>query len=407
MAKVSSYLDTRKEYKDGLYPVVIKIRVGNSVCDISANIRLAKNQWDAGKIVNHSRQNVLNKILSSKIADINTAITKAVMLGGERISSASEIKAMIIGEKEKPGKKGTTLSEYFYRFLDRKNAEKTKETYIYTYNTLSGYADVSKLTFDEIDVSFLRDFEATMMKSGIKTNTISIHLRNIRSIYNSAIDDGLASVEMYPFRRFRIKTAQTQKRSLTVDELRILRDFPCEEHQIKYRDIFLLSFYLAGINMIDLLNLPYSESNKIEYIRSKTGIPCTIEIPEEARKLIELYKGESHLIYPMDDYKNHRDFLHRMNQNLQEIGQVSIVKTKSNGKTIFKKKYTPLFPNLTSYWARHTWATIAADIDIPDAIIDMALVHKSPYPMSDIYIRRNISKVNEAIRKVIDYLNEK
>lgn len=329
------------------------------------------------------------------------------MLGGERISSASEIKAMILGEKEKPTTKGTTLSEYFYRFLDRKNAEKTKETYIYTYNTLSGYTDVSKLSFDDIDVGFLRDFEAAMIKKGIKTNTISIHFRNIRSIYNSAVDDGLASVEKYPFRRFRIKTAQTQKRSLTVDELRILRDFPCEEHQIKYRDLFMLSFYLAGINMIDLLNLPYSESNKIEYIRSKTGIPCTIEIPDEARRLIELYKGENHLIYPMDDYKNHRDFLHRMNSNLQEIGHVSITKTKINGKTIFKKKYTPLFPNLTSYWARHTWATIAADIDIPDAIIDMALVHKSPYPMSDIYIRRNISKVNEAIRKVIDYLNEK
>ena len=53
----------------------------------------------------------------------------------------------------------------------------------------------------------------------------------------------------------------------------------------------------------------------------------------------------------------------------------------------------------------HTWATIAADIDIPDAVIDMALGHKSPYPMTDIYVRRNQKKVDEAVRAVIDYIN--
>ena len=56
-------------------------------------------------------------------------------------------------------------------------------------------------------------------------------------------------------------------------------------------------------------------------------------------------------------------------------------------------------------WARHTWATIAADIDIPDAVIDRTLGHKSPYPMTDIYVRRNQKKVDEAVRAVIDYIN--
>lgn len=57
------------------------------------------------------------------------------------------------------------------------------------------------------------------------------------------------------------------------------------------------------------------------------------------------------------------------------------------------------------HWARHTWATIAADLDIPDAVIDAALGHKSPYPMTDVYVRRNMRKVDEAVRKVIDYVN--
>jgi integrase len=76
-----------------------------------------------------------------------------------------------------------------------------------------------------------------------------------------------------------------------------------------------------------------------------------------------------------------------------------------NGAAHPKKVVRPLFPNLTTYWARHTWATIAADLDIPDAVIDAALGHRSPYRMSEIYIKRNAKKVDAAIRKVIDYVN--
>ena len=164
----------------------------------------------------------------------------------------------------------------------------------------------------------------------------------------------------------------------------------------------MLSFYLAGINMVDLLNLPNNNSCKAEYIRSKTKIPCCIDIPQEAMDIINRYRGDKYLIYPMDKYSNHKDFIHRMNTNLQQIGEVTIERKKCGRKTCEIKKYKPLYPNLTTYWARHTWATIAAELDIPDAVIDMALVHKSPYPMSDIYIRRNQQQVNDAIRLVID-----
>ena len=63
-----------------------------------------------------------------------------------------------------------------------------------------------------------------------------------------------------------------------------------------------------------------------------------------------------------------------------------------------------LFVNLKNC-ARHTWATIAADIDIPDAVIDRTLGHKSPYPMTNIYVKRNQKEVDEAVRAVIDYIN--
>lgn len=402
MATIRLYLDTRSKSKDDLYPLVVRISVKNTTAHINTGIRIKKNQFDDNKIIGHPNLAKLNMIAKTKVSQIEIAVTELQLKGELKGKTAIDIKKMIEHDDEETQSDNILIDVFFDEFIDKCNAENTKEVYRYTLATLKRFKDISSLRIDDINISFLKSFESWLIKNNIKTNTISIHMRNLRAILNAAIDDNKLSLDKYPFRRYRIKTAQTIKRSLTINELRILRDFNCEEHQRKYRDIFMLSFYLAGINMIDLLNLPNNNSCKAEYIRSKTKIPCCIDIPQEAMDIINRYRGDKHLIYPMDKYSNHKDFIHRMNTNLQQIGDVTIEKKKCGRKTCEIKKYKPLYPNLTTYWARHTWATIAAELDIPDAVIDMALVHKSPYPMSDIYIRRNQQKVNEAIRLVID-----
>ena len=402
MATIRLYLDTRSKSKDDLYPLVVRISVKNTTAHINTGIRIKKNQFDDNKIIGHPNLAKLNMIAKTKVSQIEIAVTEMQLKGELKGKTATDIKKMIEHDDEETKSDNILIDVFFDEFIDKCNAENTKEVYRYTLATLKRFKDISSLRIDDINIAFLKSFESWLIKNNIKTNTISIHMRNLRAILNAAIDDNKLSLDKYPFRRYRIKTAQTIKRSLTINELRILRDYNCEEHQRKYRDIFMLSFYLAGINMIDLLNLPNNNSCKAEYIRSKTKIPCCIDIPQEAMDIINRYRGDKYLIYPMDKYSNHKDFIHRMNTNLQQIGEVTIEKKKCGRKTCEIKKYKPLYPNLTTYWARHTWATIAAELDIPDAVIDMALVHKSPYPMSDIYIRRNQQKVNEAIRLVID-----
>ena len=84
-------------------------------------------------------------------------------------------------------------------------------------------------------------------------NAYAIHLRNIRAIFNYAIDENITN--LYPFRKFKIKHEETRKRSLTLKQLRELINYPCKNFEIRYRDIFLLMFYLIGINAVDLFNL--------------------------------------------------------------------------------------------------------------------------------------------------------
>ena len=151
----------------------------------------------------------------------------------------------------------------------------------------------------------------------------------------------------------------------------------------------------------------------IEFRRSKTGVPCRMKVPDVAWEIIDRYGGRDRLVSFGEDccsVEAWHNRLHRMNMALQKIGPSSYtyVKAKGRGRNMKRKKvYVSLFPELTSYWARHTWATLAAEMDVPDAVIDAALGHRSPYPMADIYIRRNYKKVDEAVDKVIAYLNNK
>ena len=238
------------------------------------------------------------------------------------------------------------------------------------------------------------------MAKSMKINAYAIHFRNIRAVFNYAINEEITP--LYPFRKFRIKKEETRKRSLTIEQLVMLRDYPCEEYQKKYRDMFMLMFYLIGINAADLFNAKPNSLNhgRIEYKRAKTGKLYSIKVEPEAMKIIEQYKGNNYLLSICDDYQNYKDFLHRMGNSLKQIGETE--RKGLGGKKIRK----PLFPDLSSYWSRHTWATIAAELDIPKETISAALGHNIGSAVTSIYINFDYKKVDDANRKVIDYVNK-
>nr|DAG06797.1 MAG TPA: Integrase [Caudoviricetes sp.] len=409
MATIKAYLDNRKKSKTGMYKIRICVRSKNTVGYIPTNILIKEKNWHEGRIVGTTQDKQLNKLLDLTLSSLKLKLASIGATHDIKMMTGKEIVALIApnsSEKKKKVQDKTLVAAYWSKFIDRKDKPKTAEVYKTTLSMLGKYCDVDNLRFADITYTWLRDWEAWMEQRGNAVNTRSIYLRNLRAVYNEAIREGLISQENYPFRQFRIKTEQTAKRSLNVDELRRLRDYSGEAHIRKYIDVFFISFYLAGINMIDLLQLPKLEGGRIEYRRSKTGILCQLNVPQEALQLIKKYEGKERMLRFGEEYKNHKDFLHRMNENLQKVGIMFYeYKQAKNGAIHKSKHYIPDFPEITSYWARHTWATIAADIDIPDAVIDMALGHKSPYPMTDIYIRRNQKKVDEAVMAVIEYVN--
>ena len=153
---------------------------------------------------------------------------------------------------------------------------------------------------------------------------------------------------------------------------------------------------MLGINIVDLCHLKSIKNNRVEYKRAKTHRLYSVKVEREALEIIERYKGSKWLLNILDGYADYRQYARRLNEGLQSIGKVEIGKQG-------KKYITPLHADLTTYWARHTWATIAASLDIPKETIAAALGHGGN-TVTDVYINFDQKKVDEANRRVIDWV---
>lgn len=294
-----------------------------------------------------------------------------------------------------------SLIDYMKEYKGMTMTDGTAEVYARAIAKLEAFDE--DCTFETVDRRWLTSFLRWCRRDGLSDNTISIYMRCIRAVFNYGIDEEYTT--NYPFRRFRVPHQETRHRALTVEQLRAIRDYRGEPFLYRYRDIFMLMFYLGGINIKDLLLNARIDGDRLIYRRSKTGRLFDIKIEPEAMEIIDRYQGsDGHLLNIDKSCKNYRSFNYMINQNLKKIGSVEVVPDKV-GK-MRRLKRTPIEPHLSTYWTRHTWATLAASIDIPKDVIAEMLGH-SGGTVTDIYIKFDKRKVDEANRRVIDYLNER
>ena len=416
MATVSIYYDKRYKSASGKFPLYYRVNLpGHRNFNIKTGLTIPPEWWDGVQIVKSFQRDNMNHVLRRGLTNIEDALLSIQLSVGLRQKSSeirARVQAMLDGVEYRD-KDTSTFTKFFAGFIATKEKRNTADIYSRTLGKIMQFAEKTGhpdgWKFEDITLDWLKRFEHYLKTQHLdekgkpidgvcrlKTNGIAIHFRNIRAVINAAIDEELTT--LYPFRKFKIKHEETAKRSLTVEELRTLRDFPCEPHQEKYRDIFMLMVYLIGINSVDLFSLKEIRNGRIEYRRSKTGRLFSIKVEPEAQAIIDKYRGKKYLLDVLDTYGNYKDFTHRMNENLRNIGTVE---RKGRGG---KKHRTPLFPKLSTYWARHTWATLAAELDIPDETISLALGHSSGNRVTNIYINSNQKKVDAANHKVIDYI---
>lgn len=374
---------------------------------LSTNMMVDPKDWDGNTVKGDSR---LSYLLEQRKAAVRRFLFDLETKGELADLRAEDMKRLVeenlLGNMHDYNDTPNGFCERFKGYGERQKAKSTRELYDYTLKLIKKFVDsyegdFNRLRFEDIDQKWLRDFDVFLQPSSTSRNARNIHFRNIRAVFNEALDDEI--ITCYPFRRFKIRPEATLKRSLSVEELRILFDYPVEPYAELYRDMFKLIFMLCGINIVDLYGLTgISKNGRVEYRRAKTHRLYSIKVEPEAMEIIERWKGKAGLLCIADRWIEHKQFGKQMNKALRMIGAKR--EKKREGRGWEKKIDTGPFPGLTSYWARHSWATIAAELDIPDAVISQALGHAAENRTTEIYIRRNQQKVDEANRKVIDWV---
>ncbi|MEI6554746.1 MAG: site-specific integrase [Paludibacter sp.] len=379
MATINIYLDKRTKNNQGKHPVRLQFNANSKTASYSFNIFVLEIDWDnKNKCVlpTDKKFKQKNKIIEDVYDRADKYITD-LKERGRLQNNATKIRD---GFSEK--KEVITFMGYYLTVIERKKGG-TKEKYQETYNRINELKK-TELYFEDINKKWLENFVKKLEARGNAVNTIAINLRNIRHVYNSAIDDDIVSLELYPFRKFKIEKEETAHRDMLLRDFRAVRNFTGTEIQNWARDVFMLSFYLIGINMKDLFFLE-NYDNKVTYNRFKTGRLYNIKIEPEAQELIDKFKGKNFLLNFADQFQLHTSFRNKVNEYLAEIAvELKISK-------------------FTTYSARHSWATFAGELDIPDKTIAKALGHGKK-TVTDTYNHFNDKKVDEANRKVIDYM---
>ena len=390
MAQSTLKLDTRRALKDGTFPVKISVGFGTRLY-IATDVAVRPEDWEDGKVVGRKDARQLNQALEAQLLRVTSRALRLRQDGRLAKLSPERLHLLLTApDMNEVPEEDTRLS--FYRVADMCIATKdgrTREVYLHTMQKVRAFAGET-LYLEDIDRVWLHRFQESV---GGKVNSRAIHLRNLRHICNFALDEELT--DRYPFRKFKIRTEETRKKALTVEQLRAYLRADLPERDREYRDTFLLMFYFRGINVGDLAALTEEDvvDGRVEYRRSKTGQLFSIKLEPEMLEILERWKGERHLLRCFDRYAAHHDYNRRLREALRRI-------KGPDGE--------PIEPDCSSNWARHTWATLCADIDIPDPTITLGMGHATAgHRTTAIYIKRDRSKVDEANRKVIDHLWEK
>ena len=402
--KIYPYVNKTRANADGSFPVYFIINTGHgrffvntgiTTCDRLVEMTFPKSDQ------NWKRKTIL---LGKYHADIESLC----LASGIAEMSDTELKQRIQREVFGMDKasKVTTLSDTIMAFAATKR-EHTRSVYELTARKVEAFDRKATLS---IERDWLDSFCSHYMDEGMGVNGVGKELRNIRAVFNWARRKGMT--QNYPFLDYHIREEETVPNNISIEDLRRLRDYPCETWQRPYVDFFFLSFYLAGMNPVDLLSLKADciKDGHISFVRRKTdkeGVTririITLPVLPEAQEIIERYPSkEGWLTGFMDCRNDYRSFARACNEALQKVGPSWKVKDKV-GK-LRKMEYAPICPDITLYSARYSFGSIAAnDLDMSERIIGMCLGHSWSKNVTSRYIATDQRKIDNAVKKVVGY----
>lgn len=394
MATISLSIIKTRPNKDGSYNIKIQITTTGRVAYISTRFKIDNiNQWKNGKVVKRPDAELMNRKLRGLLIQYEDALDTLL---GCITMSAAEIKDYL----ETQINKTDYIKDYADKYIDRlvKNRQKSYATNMgYTLKyLLECFGEY--MTFQQFNLATIKHWEKFLFDNGSSATTVNIRMSHLKALLNAAVNEGLVEYKIFPFRQYKMPAKTVRDICISKDELARLRTATfggvSEKRLTVARDLFMLSFYCAGINLTDLVDAELS-GDVLNFVRKKTANKkqgekdVSITIQPEARDIINNYvndRGKLDFGYHYSDYEQFRSFI---TKSLNRIGEL----------LGFEKK-------LMFYSARKTFCQFGYEIGIPLYVLEYAIGQTikdaNNRPIFN-YIKIMRKQADEAIRAVIDY----
>ena len=391
MATLSLTIFKAKALKDGRHKIRIALRHKHETTYIVTRFIISENQFKNGQVVKHPEASAINRKLRNILDDLQDKLDSIKHL---ELYSCRQIKEIISTDNLSDEQ---TFSSACSNFVDYLKSE-GRDSYALSIERVGRYfRDFARgdMLLSDLTPSLVQNFAAFIRKRKVTETTVNTMLAQMKSVVNRAIREWNISYDIHPFVTTRISAAPIRKLDLTVQNFNKIRESSPEKRKlIMARDLFCLSFYLGGMNLIDIMQTDFRK-DVLEYSRSKTkgrmqsDNVITFTIPSQAREIICRW---------MDKRTGKLDFGYKFTYH-----NFSQYVTYSLGDLAEELN---IDERVTFYSARKSFAQYASEIGIPDGIIDYCLGHSDKSKgVIRYYTKVRQKQADMAISRVIDYVD--
>ena len=404
-ATISVICYKSKTLSNGEHPLMLRIAQNGKSKYKSLKISVAAKHWDFDRNVpkpNCPSKDLINKIILKTKLEYQQKVL-------EKKANEEEFTASSLIHEQKDEIKAMTVDDFYKQLIkELKDKGQIGNSYAYlsSYDNLKNFNKGKKLnfTFSHIDVVFCKKFEDWMRRKGNKDTTISYQFRTLRATFNRAITAKIVSKEKNPFSEFKLShlNTKTMKRALSKSDILKIMDADCHEKselsQLAH-DLFCFSYLCGGISLVDMANL--TPENIIEgrliYQRQKTHGSINLQLSDRALQIISKYSDyqkKANYFFPILHYKRHITPMQKHNRVRKYCLHI-------NQELKLLAKELNITANVTTYVARHSFATILKKSGVNIGIISQALGHQD-IKTTQIYLSKfDNEQVDEAMKNLL------
>lgn len=396
MATLKLTIFKAKVLKDGRHKIRIAVCHKQETCYIVTRFIIDNlSQFKDGQVVKRADASIINTKLRSMMNDLQNKLDE---INHQSLYSCKQIKDMLVSELDSQGKQNITYQKACSDFITDLKSEGRESYAVLIERSCRYFTEFTRgeIPMSDITPNMIEGFSRYLKtKRNIGNTTIEMMMSQIKAVINRNINSGYLRYDIHPFVNKKIPKSPVREVDISLESLNMIREStPKEKKYIVARDVFMLSFYLGGMNLIDIMNTRFI-NDKVDYVRIKTRLKteteqhCLLPITEPAKIIIDRWIDKKTRKLDFGYKFSYHNFSRYTCRSLAALAKDLGIKEK-----------------VVFYSARKSFAQYAFDLGIPDSIIDYCLAHSDKgRGVVRYYTKTRFKQAEIAINRVIDYIN--